>query len=265
MFPSVGAVRASGTTVILEDIAFPLATLGDAISDLQQLFIKHNYHNAIIFGHAKDGNIHFVVTQAFDTAAEVERYNGFLNDVVSLVVKKYQGTLKAEHGTGRNMAPFVETEWGGVIYQVMKELKAVIDPENLLNPGVIINTDKIAHIKNLKDLPQVEEEVDRCTEYGFCEQKCPSRNITLTPRKRIVVRRELLKLKRRGGKKQYNKLLDEYQYDGLDTCAVDGLCATACPVDINTGDLVKRLRRENHSEIANSIALLSAENFKSVN
>ncbi|GAB3529444.1 FAD-binding and (Fe-S)-binding domain-containing protein [Pontibacter brevis] len=264
MFPAVGAVRASGTTVILEDIAFPVARLGDAILDLQGLFQVHGYDKAIIFGHAKDGNIHFVVTQAFDTPAEIERYNRFLQEVVALVVKKYNGALKAEHGTGRNMAPFVETEWGSEIYGIMQALKQVIDPENLLNPGVIINQDRNAHIQHLKELPKVEEEVDKCMECGFCEHKCPSRNITLTPRRRIVVRRELLKLKRQKNKKEHAELLQQYQYDGLDTCAVDGLCATACPVDINTGDLVKRLRRENHSGFANSVALLVAKNFKPV-
>lgn len=262
MFPSVGAVRASGTSVILEDVAFPLNYLGAAIADLQILFDNYNYDNAIIFGHAKDGNIHFVVTQAFETAQEIERYDAFLNDVVNLVLKKYNGALKAEHGTGRNMAPFVEAEWGGLLYQVMKELKDLLDPHNILNPGVIINNDEKAHIKNLKHLPLVEEEVDRCMECGFCEHKCPSRDITLTPRKRIVVRRELLNLKHAGDKQNYNQLLQEYQYHGMDTCAVDGLCATACPVDINTGDLIKRLRRENHSGMANSVASFTARNFK---
>jgi len=264
MFPAVGAVRASGSTVILEDIAFPVAQLGDAILDLHGLFKTHGYHQAIIFGHAKDGNIHFVVTQSFEAPSEIERYNRFLQDVVDLVVKKFDGALKAEHGTGRNMAPFVGTEWGEEIYEVMKSLKSVIDPENLLNPGVIINADKNAHIQNLKELPRVEEEVDKCMECGFCEYKCPSRNITLTPRRRIVVRRELLRLKRQGKTQTYKELLNEYQYDGLETCAVDGLCATACPVDINTGSLVKRLRRESHSDFANSVAMMVAKNFRPV-
>ena len=264
MFPAVGAVRASGTTVILEDIAFPVAQLGDAILDLQKLFAVHGYEKAIIFGHAKDGNIHFVVTQAFSNPAEIQRYDLFIRDVVDLVVKRYDGTLKAEHGTGRNMAPFVSTEWGEEIYGVMKALKQVIDPQNLLNPGVIINEDKNAHLRNLKELPRVEEEVDKCIECGYCEYKCPSRNITLTPRRRIVVRRELVKLKRDGEQSSYKELLDEYQYDGLDTCAVDGLCATACPVDINTGLLVKRLRKENHNDFSNGIAMLVAKNFRPV-
>ena len=264
LFPAVGAVRVSGTTVILEDIAFPVEKLGNAILDLQELFRKHHYDNAIIFGHAKDGNIHFVITQAFDTPAEIERYDLFINDVVNLVVNKYAGALKAEHGTGRNMAPFVETEWGSEIYEIMKTLKQSIDPDNLLNPDVIINEDKKAHIRNLKSLPHVEQEVDKCIECGYCEHVCPSRNITLTPRQRIVVRRELAKLKETGNSLFYKQLLHEYTYDGLETCAVDGLCATECPVEINTGSLVKRLRRESHSNIANEIALLIARNFKLV-
>ncbi|HUS02012.1 MAG TPA: FAD-binding and (Fe-S)-binding domain-containing protein [Chitinophagaceae bacterium] len=262
MFPAVGAVRASGTTVILEDIAFPVDQLGNAILDLQTLFHKYEYHNAIIFGHAKDGNIHFVITQTFNIPSEVDRYDRFMREVVDMVVKKYDGTLKAEHGTGRNMAPFVETEWGSDAYRLMKKIKAVIDPQNLLNPGVIINENKNAHIQHLKELPGVEQEVDKCIECGYCEHVCPSRNITTTPRRRIVIRRALANLKSEGKKKEFNTLLDQFQYDGLDTCAVDGLCAAACPVDINTGDLVKRLRSENHNGFSNSIAMMIARNFK---
>jgi D-lactate dehydrogenase len=264
LFPAVGAVRASGTTVILEDIAFPLEALGDAVLDLQQLFLKYHYYNAIIFGHAKDGNLHFVVTQTFEGVKEVDRYDNFLREVVDLVVKKYNGTLKAEHGTGRNMAPFVETEWGGDAYRIMRSIKKAADPSGLLNPGVIINDDPEVHRKNLKQLPVVESEVDKCIECGYCEPVCPSRDITLTPRRRIVVRRALEQLKKAGDTATYNDVLHDYQYDGLDTCAVDGLCATACPVDINTGDLVKRLRRENHSAMANAVASWISRHFNIV-
>lgn len=264
LFPAVGAVRASGTTVILEDVAFPVEMLGDAILDLQALFDQHHYNNAIIFGHAKDGNIHFVVTQSFNTEEEIVRYDHFIKEVVEIVVTKYNGTLKAEHGTGRNMAPFVETEWGSEAYEIMKKIKAVVDPENLLNPGVIVNKDANAHLKHLKAMPSVEEEVDRCIECGYCEHKCPSRDITTTPRRRIVIRRVLKNLELAGDAANHKLLLDQYQYDGIDTCAVDGLCANACPVDINTGDLIKRLRRENHSPKANKRALWVAKHFKTI-
>ena len=261
LFPAVGAVRVSGTSVILEDLAFPVEKLGDAIIDLQRLFNEYGYYNAIIFGHAKDGNLHFVITQSFNEASEVDRYDKFMRQVVKLVINKYDGALKAEHGTGRNMAPFVETEWGGDAYTIMKRLKKAIDPQNLLNPGVIINSDANVHIRNLKELPTVEEEVDKCIECGYCEHVCPSRDITTTPRRRIVARRELKRLEQSHSWHYHKVLRKEFTYDVLDTCAVDGLCANACPVDINTGDLVKRLRNENHSPLQNRIALVIAKNF----
>jgi D-lactate dehydrogenase len=261
MFPSVGAVRERGTTVLLEDVAFPVERLAEAVLDLQRLFEAFYYHNAIIFGHAKDGNIHFVITQLLDTPEEVARYDQFMQAVVRLVVNEYDGALKAEHGTGRNMAPFVEAEWGGELYEVMSKIKTAVDPNGLLNPGVIINASKTAHIEHLKALPQVEEEVDKCIECGYCEPACPSRDLTMTPRRRIVARRVLAHLKKAGDTKQYRQLLKEYQYDGLDTCATDGLCAGECPVNINTGDLVKRLRKEQHSKFANQLALGIARRF----
>ena len=265
MFPSVGAVRKSGTTVIIEDVAFPIDSLADAAIDLNGLFKKHGYTEGIIFGHARDGNLHFVVTQSFNDQAEIDRYARFMDDVVDLVVKKYDGALKAEHGTGRNMAPFVETEWGPEAYAVMKRLKSLADPRNLLNPGVILNADPRAHLADLKALPSVEEEVDKCIECGFCEPKCPSRELTLTPRQRIVVRREITRLQRSGSDPALHAALEaSFPYDALDTCAVDGLCATACPVSIDTGQLTKRFRKASHPAWSKGVARRIAESFAGI-
>ncbi len=277
MFPSVGSVRKSGTTVIIEDVAFPVEALADGANDLTRLFQKHDYGNAIVFGHAKDGNLHFVITQGFNEQAAIDQYARFIDDVVELVVKRYDGALKAEHGTGRNMAPFVETEWGGEAYEVMRRLKQLADPHKLLNPGVIINADRQAHLENLKQLPTVEEEVDKCIECGYCESKCPSRELSLTPRQRIVVRREMARLEQaRDGNQAgqsatgtaaanlYAALDREFPYMALDTCATDGLCATACPVSIDTGKLVKRFRNLRASASAHRRAVRIAKNFARV-
>ena len=244
LFPTVGGVRRSGTTVIIEDVCFPIPHLADAAVDLQGLFRAHRYDNAIIFGHAKDGNLHFVITQSFNDQAAVDQYAGFIDDLVPLVVRKYDGALKAEHGTGRNMAPFVETEWGPEGLAVMRRLKALVDPQNLLNPGVIVPTGPKAHLESLKSLPSIESEADMCIECGFCEPVCPSRELTLTPRQRIVVRREL---ERRPEGTVAEEIRRDYQYSGLDTCAGDGMCQTRCPVSIDTGALVKRFRAGRHS------------------
>jgi D-lactate dehydrogenase len=245
MIPAVGAVRRPGTTVLIEDVVFPVPQLADGITDLQSIFKSNGYDDAIIFGHAKDGNLHFAMSQSFNTPDQVGQFDAFMGDLVRVVSGKYDGALKAEHGTGRNMAPFLETEWGANARSIMRDLKALIDPKGILSPGVIINDDPKAHIAGLKSLPTVEAEVDKCIECGFCEPQCPSRRLTLTPRQRIVVRREIARL-RAGGPASPGlaTLLEDYNYSGIETCAADGLCALSCPVSINTGDLTRRLRSE---------------------
>ena len=265
LYPSVGAIRQSGTTVITEDVAFPLEHLADATVDLIELFQKHGYDDAVIFGHAKDGNLHFVISQSFNEQAAINRYARLIEEVVELVVNKYDGALKAEHGTGRNMAPFVEAEWGGEALEIMRQLKALVDPDYLLNPGVIINPDPQAHLKHLKSIPSIEAIADKCIECGFCERVCPSRELTLTPRQRNVVRREMV---RQASTKDRSPLLQaleqDYPYLGIDTCAGDGMCATACPVDINTGQLMHHLLHQQHSPLAEALAQYFANHFAAV-
>ncbi len=262
LFPSVGAVRAQATTVIIEDVVFPIERLADGTVALTRLFKAHGYDNGIIFGHAKDGNLHFVITPALNEKAAVDQYARFMEDMIELVVRRYDGALKGEHGTGRNMAPFVQTEWGPEAYAIMQRLKGLVDPEGLLNPGVIINPDPKAHLADIKTMPVVEDEVDKCIECGFCESKCPSLDLTLTPRQRIAVRREMARLAdSRWDPALLAGLEADFPYMALDTCAVDGLCAAACPVAIDTGQLTKRFRRLHHSAAAHAVARRLAVHF----
>ncbi len=260
MFPAVGAVREVGTTVIIEDVAFPVENLANGVRDLQALFDRFQYGEAIIFGHALEGNLHFVFTQGFDSQTEIDRYGKFMDEVAELVAVKYQGSLKAEHGTGRNMAPYVELEWGREGYQLMQQIKTIFDPQGLLNPGVIINDNPHSHIENLKPMPAADPLVDRCIECGFCEPVCPSRTLTLSPRQRIVLYRELQRRERAGEKIQASELEKVFEYQGIDTCAATGLCADRCPVGINTGDLVKKLRTAKYQKFT-PIAKWTADHF----
>ncbi|MCX7625168.1 MAG: FAD-binding oxidoreductase [Candidatus Sumerlaeaceae bacterium] len=266
LFPSVGAMRKSGTAVIIEDVCVRPEQLAECALDLQRIFAKHSFPDTIIFGHAKAGNLHFVICTDFADATQRENYARLMDDVVELIVHKYDGSLKGEHGTGRNVAPFVETEWGSDLYAIMWRVKRLLDPEGVLNPGVVLNEDKQVHLKALKTMPAVSPTVDKCIECGYCESKCPSRYLTLTPRQRIALLRQVRWLKENGEKSEGVNLAQEleqaYDYHGLATCATDGLCATACPVSIDTGELVKQLRALKHGFLERTAAQWIASHFR---
>ncbi|MBM6550707.1 FAD-binding and (Fe-S)-binding domain-containing protein [Marinomonas ostreistagni] len=263
MFPAVGAVRNVGTTVIIEDVAFPVEQLAEGVAELQGVFQKYGYSEAILFGHALEGNLHFVFTQGFDDPAEVKRYEALMDEVAQLVAGKYNGSLKAEHGTGRNMAPYVLLEWGQQAYDIMWQLKKAFDPKSLLNPDVILTHNANIHVENLKPLPKANDKVDTCIECGFCEHACPSRDLTLTPRQRIVLWREIQRLERSGeSPERLAELRQEYAYEGVDTCAACGLCSMQCPVGINTGDLTRELRHDRYDDT--KVGYWIADHFEGV-
>ena len=248
IFPSVGGTRQLGTTVLIEDVAFPLKKLPQATADLQALLETNGYDDACIYGHALEGNYHFIISQSFDTPEQVARYEKLMDEVKTLVVDKYDGSLKAEHGTGRNMAPFVKYEWGEKAYNYMKAVKELFDPKGLLNPGVIFNSDPRCHLKHFKPMPLTNAHVDRCIECGFCEVNCLTCGFSLSSRQRIVIRREISRLSQLSDTESQTRmqtLLKQYRYLGNATCAGDGLCSMSCPMGISVGDLTHDLRQEN--------------------
>ena len=244
LFTMVAGARRSGTTALLEDVAVPVASLAQVCEELNGLFTEHGYDDSVIFGHAKDGNIHFMVNEDFNSEASLPRYEAFTEDMVDLVLAA-EGTLKAEHGTGRIMAPFVERQYGPELFGMMKQVKQAFDPNGVLNPGSVLTDDPELHMKDLKQTPTVQPEVDRCVECGYCEPVCPSEFLTLTPRQRIVVQRAIRDAEELGDRQLAARLRSEQTYPVTQTCAVDGMCSTSCPVGINTGDLVRRLRAED--------------------
>lgn len=263
--PTVAGMRKSGTTAIIEDICFPVPQLADAVLDLRRIFEEDGYPDAVIFGHALEGNLHFMFNQDFSTEEEVAKYGKFMDDIADLVVAKYDGSLKAEHGTGRNMAPYVEKEWGVQAYNLMKEVKELFDPKGILNPGVIINPDKKAHLSNLKPCPSVKETVNKCMECGFCEGSCVAEGLTLSPRQRVATFREMERLKQTGETPHIAaEMQKQYKYWGMDTCATDSLCGVKCPVKVDAGKLIKELRHADHSPKAEELAVKVANNMDKV-
>ncbi|MFJ3233977.1 FAD-binding and (Fe-S)-binding domain-containing protein [Streptomyces sp. NPDC086787] len=245
LYTAVAGARRAGTTALLEDIAVPLDRLTGTCEGLVQLFERHGYQDAVVFGHARDGNLHFMLTQDFRSARETERYARFTDAMVDLVLDA-GGTLKAEHGTGRAMAPFVRRQYGDELYEVMREVKRLCDPHGVLNPGVLLADDPVTHLRGLKSVPEVDPAVDACVECGYCEPVCPTSDVTTTPRQRIALRREIALATAAGDEELRRTLEADYAYAAVDSCAADSLCVTACPVAIDTGAVMKRLRAVRH-------------------
>ena len=295
IFPSVGGTRPIGTSCLIEDVAFPIESLPEATVKLQKMIADHGYDDACIYGHAFEGNYHFILNQSFAEKAEVDRYAEMMRDVAKLVVEEYDGSLKAEHGTGRNMAPFVKYEWREKAYETMKELKAIFDPEGLLNQGVIFNDDPECFIKCLKPLPVLDYDFDsvpdgghylmdpelstaketieqvkranKCIECGFCEVNCMSCGLTLSSRMRIAVQREIRELEATGADPQRAATLrKQYKYYGDQTCATDGLCSTSCPMKINTGELTHLIRQMdmNRSKLGYQVGEFAANHMAGI-
>ena len=260
LYASVAGARKSGTTALLEDIAVPVHNLADTCLSLQDLFAKHGYDDAVIFGHAKDGNIHFLVNEDFKDATKVERYRLFTEDMVNIVLAN-QGSLKAEHGTGRMMAPFVSRQFGSELYEIMVRIKSAFDPKNILNPGVLISEDSLAHLHNIKFHPTINAIADNCVECGYCEPACPSKDLTTTPRQRIVIQRAIAGAKLENDSTLLKELRASAQYDVEETCAVDGLCESACPLGINTGSLVTSLRADRNSGLIANLGEIAADHW----
>jgi D-lactate dehydrogenase len=254
----IGKLRLPGTALIVEDVCVPPERIAEGARDLQALLAEHGFLLAVA-GHASAGNLHFMLTPDFAKAEDLERYESFMGGLVELIVDKYDGSLKAEHGTGINMAPYVEREWGERATELMWRVKQLADPDGVLAPGVVLNRDPGVHLRNLKTTPPIEESATSCVECGFCEPVCPSRNLTTTPRQRIVLRREIARQPE--GSPVRKALEHEFSYEALDTCAADGSCQLACPVGIDTGALVKELRQERHSERAEKSALRKARRW----
>jgi D-lactate dehydrogenase len=262
MFGLVGRLRPPGTSLIIEDVCVPPARIAECVRDLQALLGKHGFLPGHLAGHASAGNLHFMLTPVLGDPADVERYDAFISDLIGLITETYDGSLKAEHGTGRNMAPFVEREWGPKATEMMWRVKALCDPDNVLNPGIVLNRDPNVHLKHLQSTPPIEEEATTCVECGFCEPVCPSRWLTTTPRQRIVLRREMAR--QPAGSPVTTALLEEYEYDSLETCAADGSCRLVCPLGIDTGKMVKELRSRQHTPRAERTAERVAARWETV-
>lgn len=261
LFGLLGADRPQGATYITEDVCFPPAKIGEAASDLMDLQAKYGAPESVM-GHAAFGNLHFFLLPQLNSEKDRQDYANFLDDLAELVIDKYHGSMKAEHGTGTNMAPYVLREWGEEVYELFWEVKDMLDPNGVLAPNIKLSREPDIHLKNFKSHPKIEEEINLCVECGFCENVCPSRHATVTPRQRIVLRREMARQPE--GSEVLRKLQEEYVYDAVDMCAADGSCSIPCPLSIDTGAVMKQMRAQGTTPRSNKVALTTAQKWAAV-
>lgn len=288
LLPLAAGSRPSGSIVITEDICFPIHTFAQGIDAITKLFEKFNFQG-IIFGHALSGNVHFIITPNLNDEKESQAFGAFMEAMVDSVIS-LQGSTKAEHGTGRMIAPFVEKEWGAKAYAINRRIKEIFDPHALINPDVIISDNPQIHTQNLKQSSEVEDFINQCMECGFCEKVCPSRELTLTPRQRIAVRKEIARLEallgvdsmdskgvmessaearseaiadfsKKDNAQKLKELKQSYQYFGIETCATCSMCSLSCPLEIDSGKIASKLSPSTKGAIANFIATQSAKHF----
>lgn len=245
VLPTIAGKRPLGSTVIIEDVAVSIELLPELIHDMRSLFGRYEFKNAAIFGHVLSGNIHFVITPNFNNEEELRGYDAFMHEFTGLVANKFNGSLKAEHGSGRNISPFAIVEWGQKCWNLMWEIKHLLDPKGIFNPDVKLTRDHTLHMQHLKSFASVHDEINACMECGFCEPVCPSRKLSLTPRQRNSVARKISTLS--GTEK--SEWQQKYEYYGIDTCATTGMCKTMCPVGINTGEFILGQKPKNNQEV----------------
>ena len=258
---AAGASRSPGSTLIVEDVCVRPEHMAAACRAVAELQVRFRYP-AGVAGHASAGNLHFMLDLDAGSDVDRSRYQDFMDDLADLIVTRFDGSLKAEHGTGRNMSPYLEFEWGRDAVDAMWAIKDLADPHGVLAPGVMLNRDKHANMAHLKTMPTIEKVADACFECGFCEQACPSRHLTTTPRQRIALRREMER--HSSNSSVLGELMEQFEYGAVETCAGDSTCSTACPIGIDTGALMKDFRVASNGRLASRVASVLARRWAQV-
>jgi FAD/FMN-containing dehydrogenase/Fe-S oxidoreductase len=238
----------------VEDTAVAPAQLRDYIAEFLATVARHGT-TAGVYAHASVGCLHVRPVIDLKTAAGVRQFEAIAGDVADLVLK-YGGSLSGEHGDGLVRSPFQQKMYGPVLYNAFRELKQVFDPQNLLNPGKIVDAPPLT--SNLRygaayvtpDIPTtfdfsadggMTRAAELCAGVGACRKKrdgtmCPSYQATRDEQHSTRGRANALRLAITGQLGD-GRLTDSAVFDALDLCLECKACKSECPTNVDMARL----------------------------
>ena len=227
----------------IDDVAVDPAKIPEYLRGLYKIFTKYDVI-AINYGHAGNGNIHVNPLLDLKDPEDLERLRGLAKDVAELGIS-LGGTISGEHGDGLVRSPFLKHLWGPV-YDYFEEIKALFDPQNIMNPGKIAGPLKFRMDENLRygesyrrvktntyfDLEELQDEIEKCHGCGTCLSYCP---MALELKDEAAAARSKANLLRHviSGQLDSSYLLNDDFKRVIDTCYNCKLCLTECPTNVD--------------------------------
>jgi len=240
----------------IEDTAVALEDLADYIAEFTQLMDGYK-QRAVYYAHAGAGELHLRPILNLKKKEDVLLFRKITHDVAKLV-KKYNGSFSGEHGDGIVRAEFIPIMIGEKNYELLKEVKAVFDPNNIFNPGKIVEAAKmdtslryeidrteptIDTLYDFSDSQGILRAAEKCNGSGDCRKPasfsgamCPSYRATTnekdTTRARANALREFLTLSEKENKFDHKELKEVF-----DLCLSCKACASECPSNVDVAAL----------------------------
>jgi len=252
---------------VVEDTAVNPLQLPNYIREFKELLKKYNL-NCVYYAHIATGELHLRPVLNLKDPKDVELFRTIALETAKLV-KKYKGSLSGEHGDGRLRGEFISLMIGEKNYNLLKEIKQAWDPNNIFNPGKIVNTPPMNSF--LRYTPnQITKEIDtifdfsndigiiraaeRCNGSGDCRKSeiiggtmCPSFMATKdeknTTRARANILREFL-----SNSNKKNPFNNKEIYEILDLCLSCKGCKSECPSNVDMAKLKAEFLQHYYDE-----------------
>ncbi|MGO8880851.1 MAG: FAD-binding and (Fe-S)-binding domain-containing protein [Desulfomonilaceae bacterium] len=233
---------------LVEDFGVPISRIPETISQIQKTGAKYGFPIAT-FGHIGDGNLHATFIMNPTEPEHWKKVKEIALEFIDMTLK-FGGTLSAEHGIGMAKSPYIGKQLGESI-NVMRAIKAALDPDNILNPGKMGFEDSIKDILDensfdpyfktpdtiKKFSKEVDNEIIACIQCGFCRAGCPtfaeSTLESLNAKGRVTLAFNMLT-----GKIEPSKDLAKRLYQ----CMLCLNCKSVCPAQVNVSDIIRSAR-----------------------